>query len=769
LTDSGRSGDPVELERVRTELAERRRLEAELLREVAERDLELDRQRQDYTKLSDRAAADREAIGALRAEVAQLNTTSWQLFNALRQRLIALSGGQGSFGNRAVRKALRTAQAARHGRHPPPPIVLPEFSEPEVSLVMPLYSRADLTREALESICDETHRVPYEVILVDDTADTGTKALLATVQGARIITNETNLGYLRSVNRGAAAARGKWLVLCNNDIKFLYGWVGAMLDCANSAPDVAVVTPKYLYPDLALSEAGGVIWSDGTGGNYGRGEDPGESRFEYRREVDYGSAAALMVRADFWRSVGGYDERYIPMYYEDTDLCFAAREHGLRVLYEPRANVVHFEGATAGTDVNSGHKRYQEINRAKFVDKWRERLEREQLPPSRGNVRRAADRHPGPRVLILDHRVPMPDRDSGSLRLRAMIGALSDLGCRVTLFPEDLHMVLPYTLELMSAGIEVFYGDVNVPERIAEIGPELAMVITCRPHTTSKWLDLIRECAPSATVVYDTVDLHWLREARRAALGDGSEPVAPGSEPLVMAPKAVALREIELALIRATDATLVVSPEERAQVEADVPEATVRVVPNVNLLREHVAGPEGRSGLLFIGGYEHTPNVESAQRLVERVMPRVWAQNPEVKVTLIGGSVPAEVQQLASPRVDVVGWVENVEPLFGSALAMVAPLSYGAGLKGKVTQALAQGLPVVTTPIGAEGLDAVDGHQLLIGSNDDQLARRILRLLDDPELWGDLSRAGQELAAARCSPELVAAVLAELLGMKVPA
>ena len=465
MTDPGRSGDPVELERVRAELADSRRAEAELLREVAERERELDRQRQDYTKLSDRAAADREAIGALQAQVAQVNTTSWQLFNALRQRLIALSGGQGSFGNRAVRKALRTALAARHGRQQPPPIELPEFSAPEVSLVISLYSRADLTREALESIRDETHRVPYEVILVDDTADADTKALLATVRGARIITNETNLGYLRSVNRGAAAARGQWLVLCNNDIKFLYGWVGAMLECAYSAPDVGVVTPKYLYPDLVLNEAGGVIWSDGTGGNYGRGEDPSESRFEYRREVDYGSAAALMVRADFWRAMGGYDERYIPMYYEDTDLCFAAREHGLRVLYEPRANVVHFEGASAGTDLSSGHKRYQEINRVKFVDKWRERLEREQLPPAAENVRRAADRHRGPRVLILDHRVPMPDRDSGSLRLRAMISALSDLGCRVTVFPEDLHMVLPYTLELMSAGIEVFYGDVNAPER----------------------------------------------------------------------------------------------------------------------------------------------------------------------------------------------------------------------------------------------------------------------------------------------------------------
>ncbi len=356
----------------------------------------------------------------------------------------------------------------------------------------------------------------------------------------------------------------------------------------------------------------------------------------------------------------------------------------------------------------------------------------------------------------------MWDRDSGSLRMLSMIRSLIDLGCRVTFFPDDLGFPLPYGLALQRMGVEVWYRDVDIPGELEAIGPGLALVITCRPHTTSRWLDLIRERAPSARIVYDTVDLHWLREARRAGIADGSGQMTLG-------PRAVVLRELELALIRATDATLVVTAEERNQVEADVPGAVVRVVPNVNEVRADVPPAKGRGGVVFIGGFEHPPNVDAAVRLVGGVMPRVWKELGDVPVTIIGPLAPPEVQALASPLVEVAGWVEDIDPLFDAAMAMVAPLNYGAGLKGKVTQALAAGLPIVTTPIGAEGLDAVDGEQLLIGTDDRELAERVIRVLTNHELWAALSAAGQTLAAERCSPAIMTAALSEFLGERASA
>jgi len=232
----------------------------------------------------------------------------------------------------------------------------------------------------------------------------------------------------------------------------------------------------------------------------------------------------------------------------------------------------------------------------------------------------------------------------------------------------------------------------------------------------------------------------------------------------VLTGKATAMRELELALIRATDATIVVTDAERLQIETDVPEAVVHVLPTVNSVSAEVPSAQARDGVLFVGGFEHPPNVDGALSLVRDVMPLVWRALPETRVTIVGADPPPEVIELSSSLVDVKGWVQDLDPLVNSARALVAPLSYGAGLKGKVTQALAEGLPVVTTPIGAEGLDAVDGEQLLIGETPEELAERVIAVLSDAGLWHRLSRAGQVLAAERCSPAVMAERVGELLG-----
>jgi len=728
-------------------------------------------------------------IGSLEAQLAAARlvarrvdeSVSWQAFQKLRSKLYGAIGGEGSILARVLGASLRLLGRNLTVRPQPPPpaaegeeqgqteaIELPHYESPEVSLVIPVHAHAELTSACLRSIRDHTARVRYEVILVDDAADAGTKRLLAGLRGARILRNEKNLGYIRSMNLGASSARGEWIVLCNNDTEVTQGWLRAMLDCAKSAADVGVVTPKFIYPDGRLNEAGGIIWRDGTGVNYGRGDAPSRCQYEYRRETDYGSAAALMVSAELWRETGGFDERYLPMYYEDADLCFEARERGLRVLYEPKAVVVHVEGATAGNDVESGHKRFQERNRPKFVAKWRNRLESEQRRPAAANVRAAANRHRGPHVLVIDHRVPMCDRDAGSLRILKIMEALVGLGARVTFMPENLAPIEPYTSGLQQLGIEVLYGQLDPRAELAALGPTLRAAILCRPHPTSQWLDTVREFAPTAKVVYDTVDLHWLREARRSAIaGHSTDDTGPSNGNMNAAsisPKAHALRELELAMMRATDATMVVSGREREQVERDVPGANVLIVPTVHDVESYVPPPEERSGILFVGGFEHVPNVDAAVRLVREVMPAVWREIPDLQITIVGSSPPPEVQELASPLVDVAGWVEDLGPLLERSRLMVAPLRFGAGMKGKVTQCLAAGLPVVTSTVGAEGLDVTDGENIMIADEVAALAERIVRINRDDALWSRISASGQEVVAAACSPEVIAAQLRLLLG-----
>jgi GT2 family glycosyltransferase len=702
-------------------------------------------------------------------------SVTWQAFQKARGRLFRALGGERSRAVRGLRLTLRSVGRLMRGRGAAgrvegaattsalagERIALPQFGKPLVSLVIPLYSGAGLTRRCLETIRDHTLAPAFEVILVDDTADPATKGLLTLVDGAQILRNEQNEGYLRSVNRGAAAARGEWLVLCNNDIEATPGWLENLMRCAESADDVGVVAPKFIAPDGMLSEAGGILWSDGTGVNYGRGEDPSRPEYEYTREVDYGSAAALLVRTEVWREVGGYDERFAPMYYEDADLCFEARRCGWRVFYEPSAVVVHAEGSTAGTDPSSGHKRHQEDNRVKFVGKWRELLAAEHLPADHKRVEEAARRRRGPQVLVVDFRTPMWDRDAGSLRMLEIIRSLQRLGYAVTFAPDNAARLEPYTRQLQRLGVEVIYGAVDVMPVLAEIGPSLTAAILSRPHPASRWLDSIREFAPGALVAYDTVDLHWVRESRRFSMKQAMP--TPENGIVAHGPKALALFELELAMVRAADVTVAVTEEERAEILRHVPKARVVVIPTVHDLAESVRPATGRKDLLFVGGFEHPPNADAVRYLVREVMPHVWQRRPDVSVTIIGGSVPPEVEELASSRVDVKGWVADLEPALSASRTMVVPVRYGAGVKGKITQGLAAGLPIVTTPVGAEGLDAEDGENMLIADDASGLAERIVRLAEDDALWQALSRGGRELVAKKCSSQVLDERLRELL------
>jgi O-antigen biosynthesis protein len=704
-------------------------------------------------------------------------SVTWQVFQKLRGRLFH-TVGESSLAVRALRLTLRFAgrlmrkrsAAVDTGSGGEPssrptgePIHLPEFTDPQVSLIIPLYSGAGLTRRCLETIRDHTLEVAFEVVLVDDTADPETKGLLGLVRGAQILCNEQNEGYLRSVNRGAASARGEWLVLCNNDIEATPGWLENLLLAAAAKDRVGVVAPKFIAPDGLLSEAGGILWSDGTGVNYGRGDEPSRPKYEYSREVDYGSAAALLVRRELWQEVGGYDERYLPMYYEDADLCLQARQRGWRVLYEPSAVVVHAEGSTAGTDPNAGHKRHQEANRVKFVDKWRELLEAEHLPPGEDRrVEEAARRHRGPEVLVVDFRTPMWDRDAGSLRMLEIIRSLHRLGYAVTFAPDNGARLEPYTRKLQRLGVEVIYGAIDVMPVLQEIGPSLTAAILSRPHPASRWLDSVREFAPAAVVAYDTVDLHWVRESRRFALSE-PDPLPENGRVVAQGPKAAALFELELAMVRASDLTVAVTDDERAQIHHVVPDARVVVIPTIHAVSERVPPAEGRKDVLFVGGFEHPPNADAVTYLVREVMPHVWQRRADVSVTIVGGSAPPEVEDLASSRVHIRGWVADLDPLLDSARTMVVPVRYGAGVKGKITQGLAAGLPIVTTEVGAEGLDGEDGENMLIGDDPEELAQRIVRIVEDDDLWRTLSHGGRELVTQRCSPQVLDERLRELL------
>ncbi len=242
-----------------------------------------------------------------------------------------------------------------------------------VSLVIPTFNKVELTASCLNSLATHTDdSVSYEVIIVDNASTDDTRNLLGQLGGdVRVILNDTNIGFGPACNKGAEAANGEAILFLNNDTNVTPGWLHALWKSLCADEQLGALQPRLLYPDGRLNSAGDLVFRDQCW-NYGKGHpNPYAPQFVTRRAVDYASGACLMVRASVFHGVGGFDDRYAPAYYEDTDLSFAIRAKGFKTIYEPAANVLHLEGGTAGTELTSQFKRDQmEKNRLAFWDKW---------------------------------------------------------------------------------------------------------------------------------------------------------------------------------------------------------------------------------------------------------------------------------------------------------------------------------------------------------------------------------------------------------------
>jgi len=610
----------------------------------------------------------------------------------------------------------------------------PLSSEPIVSIVIPVYNHVALTVRCLASIARswfETLQV--EIIVVDDGSKDETALLADALPGLTVVRNGRNEGFIGACNRGAAVAKGKYLCFLNNDTSVGDGWLDELVITAENDGSIAVVGSKLTYPSGKLQEAGGIIYSDGTGANYGRGGNPDDSRYNYVRDVDYCSGASLLVRAEVFRALGGFDTRYAPAYYEDADLCFAARAAGYRVVFQPRSSVVHDEGATSGTSTTRGVKRYQAVNRAKFVERWREALPSHQPPGRTADGARRIRR--GQVVLVVDSYVPLHDREGGSNRLFALLKIMRDQGLHLIFLPDNYAAIQPYASELEALGIEVLYhvdGGRSKEAAIDEILPILDFAWICRPELFETYYPILRR-NQAVKFIYDTIDLHFVRERREEECG--AVPATGSWE---------ATRKREFSAARRADAVITVTHSER-EVLREGGIDNVHVVPTVHAPLDVERPPfEARSGVLFIGGYNHAPNVDAARFLCEEIMPIVWARLPDVHVTLLGSNPSERVLGLASDRVDVPGYVHDIAPYFARHRVFAAPLRYGAGLKGKIGESLAYGLPVITTEIGAEGFAFEEGRHFLHAESPAEFAEAIVRLHTDAQLWDRLAEAAHE-------------------------
>jgi GT2 family glycosyltransferase len=625
---------------------------------------------------------------------------------------------------------------------------------PTVSIIIPVHNQIRFTLACLHSIYLNTAYQDYEIIVADDASSDQTLAVFSEeFSRVHYLRNETNLGFLRTCNKAALAARGAVLVFLNNDTVVLPNWLTELVRTFDEHPGAGMVGARLIYPEGALQEAGGIVFEDGGAWNYGRMEDPRDPRFCFARDADYCSGACIAVDAALWHRLGGFDERFAPAYYEDTDLAFQVRAAGKRVLFQPCSRVVHFEGVSNGTSEASGVKRHQAVNKLKFRTKWARELAGYGLcdPGALPALRAKAGR-----VLVVDATTPTPDKDSGSIDARNLMCIFLGMGFHVVFLPESCCHEGHYTEELQRIGIECLYGPwvPSVQEGIRRYAPGADLVVLTRVGVAAPLVPLVRECAPQAKICFDTVDLHFLRESREAEL-DGSA---------VLAGMARKTRELELEVIARADLTLLRSAHEVDVLREALPGARLLQMPIMRDVPGPAPTPWGqRKDIVFIGGYAHPPNVDAVKHFVAEVMPLLRERGFPGRFVIAGSDPPSEVLALAAGDVEVRGFVEDLGALFGGCRLTVAPLRYGAGMKGKVISSLTHGVPCVASPIAVEGSVLTHGEHLLVAETGEEMAQAIMTLYADEALWQRLSQAGVQVCREVYSFETVARTVTEAM------
>lgn len=621
------------------------------------------------------------------------------------------------------------------------PFALPEpAGAPVASIVIPVYGQLAHTLACLRALAAHPPRTPFEVIVVDDGSPDDSARVLPQVAGLRFHRRQGNGGFIAACNDGASLARGRYLVFLNNDTVPQPGWLDELLGTFELHPDTGLAGAQFIYPDGRLQESGGLVFSDGSAWNCGRFDDPADPRHAFVREVDYCSGAGIAIPRALFEAIGGFDTRYAPAYYEDTDLAFAVRERGLKVRVQPFAKVVHVEGATAGTDETQGAKAYQVRNRGVFAAKWADALTRQ---PRRGDVMPACISR-GSRVLVVDALTPDPTRDSGSVRLVNIMRLLMEAGAHVVFMPANRRHDGDATATLQRLGVETWFRPYagRLPAWLKRHGRSFDAAIVCRHYVAREFLPLLRRHAPRARLLFDTVDLHYLREQRGAELASDA----------ALARAAAATRRLELQVVRDSDVTLVVSEAERDVLGIDAPGARVELLSNVH----EVAGP-GRSfaqrqGLVFVGGFRHPPNVDAVIWFVGDVLPLIRASRPDLDFHCIGSDMPAAILALGgSDGLTLHGHVPDLGPFMDGCRIAVAPLRFGAGVKGKVNLSMAHGQPVVATSCAVEGMHLRDGEDVLVADTPQAFAAAVLRLYEDEALWNRLASNGLENVARHFS------------------
>jgi GT2 family glycosyltransferase len=619
---------------------------------------------------------------------------------------------------------------------------LPTSTEPLVTIVIPVYNNWWVTFRCLRALQSNSDSTPYEIIVVDDASTDQTKEALKSLRGITVLRNLTNAGYLISTNRGAAQAskNSNYLVLLNNDTEPIDGWLDRLFETIEKDEGVAIVGSALIYPNGSLQEAGCQIFANGNAWNLGRGGNPFNHLFTFSREVDYCSAASIIVRKTFWLDKDGFDTRYVPAYCEDSDLALEAWDKGYKVMYEPKSWVIHHEGLSHGISTNSGVKKYQIRNSQKFFERWETDLKNhwEDL----GVPRFEAVRNSKGIVVVCDRQLPSLTRDSGSVRTFQVIRHIQAIGYHVVLVCLD-NATTEVDLDLLrSTGVEVHQNFNDFYDSLFLRRERVRAIWTIRQEVYNFFSKELKQIAPPAIFIADLLDIKY-REDYNPISGVAKSQLQIANE----VDKVILVSEVEAQEFneqsKSNKASVLWVEFEPQKIELDWKDS---------------------KGLIFVGGFRHLPNLEGIQWFSDKVLPLLNDLGFDAPIRVIGSGLDAEkIAELSRKGMQIMGEVEDLSLCYKKSRIAIVPLLNGAGRKGKVGEAMSYGIPIVSTSVGIQGFNNFINAGVAVADTPREMAQAIYNLHENFNLWKNAAGLGKDYCNSNLSSMAMRSAISNLI------
>lgn len=610
-------------------------------------------------------------------------------------------------------------------------IEFPHFDQPKISIVIPFFNQELCTWNCLKSITQYFPQISFEIILVDDNSNEYVDFSL--VENIRLVRNEEILGFSKSVNKGIAFAKGEYIYLLSNQTIVRNGFLDELYYTFQTYPNVGAVTSKILNKKGDLLEAGCVftknfeISPNITARSY-------FPEVNYIHKVDSTSGCSIMFKKNTdENSVNILDEQFATSPLAITDFCFHLKyKQGKDIYYNPFSEIVQYNN-----NFNRPKHKLSKKDLPLFNKKWKVDIDNIQAGTS---FQRVIQLYNNKSIVIFYYQVPEYDNNSGDLRLTEIIKAFKKLGYHITLISEKNKTINSYTRYFQHLGVCTYYEHLlykNLPHFLNTTRHTRPL---CWFYTADVFINFYKEAQEyfkNAKLVYDMVDVHHLRFQRASQK-------EPDNQHLLDEYKKAL--EHETAASKLADIVVPISATEAAYMERFCSRDKIIIISNIHYPKikiEDTPAFEEREGLLFIGSIHH-PNADAVQYLMKDIMPIVWKTHPNIALNIIGNVknyfTDAEIPQ----NIHFHGFVPDITKFFLNCKMMIAPLRYGAGVKGKIGQAFEYYLPVVTSEIGAEGMFLIDRKNALLAESAEEFATRITELYDNKETWLTLQHHSEE-------------------------